>query len=453
VARGAEQTDQFCEELRDDLDIKYTNQGTHTFRETEDTEVFWFTGHSLANADPLSAYIATDPSPESLRRLRLARVADSRPLRSCDLPATGNPLLGAKMYGGDPSLSGGSPDGGGGLPPEKGKRGQLIMAAERNKVALENGTYSSSGYGTNALGETLGAGQAARSARPGATVVELRVAKLAANLANYGGLVSLSEEEVASANLAEVEANQDRRAARNFANDPATVAKLRAGRLKAKAAFAARLKREIAEEKDGGALAKRGTSAAASAKALVQTVLAEMRLKRASLVNVVKLAQLRKRSRPDAEAEEALKEAKVLSGTHVLRDPDEVRRTREKMLLARKRKLFDFLPQAKGAGQKALDRSDELVAEANARQEQPLGGGRGGGAKKPLSAEEQEMLDLLKGFSSNSSSKFAAGSAGDASGPATDLPLEKKKVRDHRKVEEIAAARMAFLKAGGTAAN
>jgi hypothetical protein len=333
---------------------------------------------------------------------------------------------------------------------EKGKRGALIMAAERNKKALENGTYGN-GYVQGAY--TLGVGACGRAAPPDATVAAMRLFKLERN----GGR-SLHDEELgekAASDMAAANAARTERRGGSTA-DPRIVAQMRAGRLSAmrrNATFAEDERRKDAVAKAAGTQRLPSDAAAAAAVVKVKNAALDMRFKRLELCKALGVAATRKRARPESVVEDALKEQALLGGlSKVVVDPAELARRKERMLAARKRKLMDFLPGSKGkpgGGQSA----EASAAAAASRNEQPLGGGGKGGKKPAMSAadaaEEAEMLAILKGINTSSSDKFSGGfQAGPDQSNGASKPA-RPQVKDYKKTADIAKARLLFMADGG----
>jgi hypothetical protein len=423
----------------DHCDITYEDQGEHTPRITEDTEVFWFTGNSNAGlGSPLGAYLASNPSDEGVRKLRLNRLAElgKRPSRPCDLTLNKNPAAGVAANAGLSGLEDLEPRGVG---VEKGGRGKLIMAAERNKKALDDGTYGQNpgGVSYQAGQEVLGRGNASLQVDPStATVNDMRCLKLELNQGR-----SLADEEYGSKAEAEASTIVLKRKQRAMV-DPS---KVRAARLKASAKWAVSMSK--------GAEPTKKSANDTLEQANKASVLIEMKMRRLQLHTAVGVNATRKRSRPEDVAKEAKAEAALLSGVKLITDPAEKRRLQERILAARKRKLMDFLPSGSKAGQKQagmLSAVDASAAEASSKMEAPLGGGgkKGGGMGGGMTEEEKEMLAILKGINTSSSDKFAdSGGGGGGGGGGSEVAMKKtrEKIKDYRKKSEIAKMRLAVI--------
>jgi hypothetical protein len=412
-----------------DIELECLDMGTHTKRSSDDDEVEWFMGNSTCGNDPLSVYLATTPSVEATRRYHYLRLHDPRPSRPCDLIGISGMKNGA---GGDDDEDGED------LGPQavKGTRGKLIMQAERNKKALEDGTYGNSNAAFEAGSGTLGQGTLLANADPNATVVQIRLMKLKANKGK-----GLSEEGGSHAEI-EAEALMKRRAERLKAGgDVKQLNKMRKARLNIMSSLASLAMGEDGIVKKRIPGSPRTDTVAAAALAKAKTVAIETRFKHNELYRNVQLFASRKRTR-NAEFQAQLKEeSALLKGIAVTRTPDEIRREWERMIAARKRKLMDFLP-----GSSSSSGGHETIAAANARaqaakQEAPLGGSKKN--QPEMTEEEKEMLAILKGINTSNSDKFAGGSGG--SGPMTAMEVTRKKIKDPSKTAEIAAMRLDVL--------
>ena len=427
------------EEIRADLeerDIKYGDDGwSWPPNPSDDDEVEWFVGSAVGGVDPLGACILTEPSPAALRRLRTLSAAEKRPARACDVGG-GNPLEAADFT--DQTLVGEDL----GHKAEKGKRGALIMAAERNKQALEAGSYGKGGaYETGK--ERLGTGSAAGRAGPGMTVNDMRVLKLEMNDGR-----SLVDEALGALEDDKHRATAEKRANR-LAVDAAMLNKLRNARLRMKDKADAAFKKEQAAAAKAlatGMPKESSDPAAAAAAAKALGVMMDLRFKRLELSKAMAIRASRKRTRPAEFAKEAEAEQAMLTGVKVVKDPAEIKRLRDKMLLSRQRKLMDFLP-GKGTGAKTGGAPSPTKAAAGTRAAPK--------AKQEMSAEEKEMLAILKGISSSNSDKFSSGpdlgfsTGGLQVAGSLGGDKDRPKIKDARKLGEIAKARVDFIASGG----
>jgi hypothetical protein len=401
----------------------------------EADDVEWFVGSSNCSADPLSAYIGTAPGPVGLRHLRLLRRNDQRPTRPCDFSTSGNPLYAeASAEWADMTEVEGIQRG-----DEKGKRGALIMQAERNKKALENGTYGQ-GYVQGAY--TLGMGAAAREAPEDSTVNGMRLFKLERNQGR-----SLNDEELGNQAEGDMNAANAARIERRggSVNDPRVLTKMRAARMAAmerNQLIAEDEARKDAAAKASGKPRMPTDAGAAAALVKVQNAMLDMRFKRQELHRTLTRASVAQRARPESVAAEALKEQAMLGGSvnKMVEDPAEAARRKERILAARKRKLMDFLPGAKGkrndaAGDNAPGSSKKTVKPAMSAAD---------------AAAEAEMLAILKGINTSSDDKFSGGfqPGPEVKGGAAQKPA-RPQVKDYKKTADIAKARLDFISSGG----
>ena len=335
------------------------------------------------------------------------------------------PSTGTSDFNDELALSG-SPDLG--RPDEKGQRGKLMMAAERNKKALEDGTY---GKGSLHTSEVLG-GDGPSNPPPG----DLAGLRIAALLDERGQVKS---RDVGGADATAV---YDRRQKRLDATSDGALTAIRQGRLSA-----ARERNsmvivgaEASEGKTTYALSA-SKSKDPSQKASYETMLVDIRYKRIENAYETKLQASRKRARPleDAKAEEAQAIALVTDR----KDPAAQARDHERMIKARTRKLLDFY------GLKASKNAEPMTKAAlvaTAREEEPLGVITSKDGAKAITEEEKEMLEMLRSIGGPSAAAQAAVVAEEDDGVNGDEEKPKRlKIKDARQKEDIATARMGFL--------
>ena len=212
--RLRDRVDDFKEQLTSDLsDVKLqvSEQGEHSQRQNDDSEVTWSAGHCLS-ADPLSVYLLTNTvaTGPSLCTLRMAWLQDARPLGT-----TTSSIGGVTPFHDELALRD-VPDPDLGRPDEKGQRGKLIMAAERNKKALEDGTY---GVGSgHYAAEKLGGDGPLQPCKE--ETIAIRLEFFAKEISGDGSIEGAT-------------AVYDRRRQRLNATGEAILSKIRAGRLEA----------------------------------------------------------------------------------------------------------------------------------------------------------------------------------------------------------------------------
>ena len=394
----------------------------------------WFAGHCLS-AEPLSVYLLTDVSEASdptdpsagrtlLRKLRMSWLQDTRPL--------GMASAGSARAHHDKLALSNVPDPDLGRPDERGQRGKLIMAAEKNKKALEDGTY---GVGTSGSVEALG-GQGP----PAPPVTDLAGLRTDALLDKNGNLLPC-DSRGGGQTRGNATAVYERRQKR-LDTMPALSA-IRQGRLQAIKLQAAR---KVAETKGATAAVGAETNKAVlvgssqslpspegSKKASWEATLVDIRYKRIQNASDAKLEASRKRARPQG-AEAAEIESAVSLTNPDRKDPAAQARERERVLQARKRKILDFY------GRKAPPKK-ELPEEAGGSDDRDAIGGPG---KKDMTEEEKEMLEVLKGIGKPSAVAQAGGALNDALGAEQQKP-KRPKIKDPRRTADIAAARIAVL--------
>lgn len=343
------------------------------------------------------------------------------------------PSIGNSDFKDELGLSG-SPDPGLGRPNEKGQRGKLIMAAERNKKNLEDGTY-----GKDALHTSEVLGGDGPSKPPLGDLAGLRVAAL---LDEQGQIKS---RDVRGTDATAV---YDRRQKRLDATSDGALAAIREGRLNA----AGKRNSTLAVSTEAGASKMASNiktthtlsvsaSKDPSQKASCKTMLVDIRYKRIENAYEMILQASRKRARPseDAKAEEA--SAMALSNPD-RKDLAAQARDRDRMIKARRRKLLDFCGLKASKSAEPMMTSEALVATT--REEAPLGGVTKEGGAKKITEEEKEMLEILRNISSPS----AAAQAPVVMEQEIHGNKEKQKrpkIKDTQQKAGIATARMDFL--------
>jgi hypothetical protein len=427
-------------DLCEACELECEDMGTHTIRHGDDDDVTWFMGYHTFTSDPISVYLACPPTRLARIRLLNNRLNDPRPFRVCDL-ASGS---GLELYSENSGGGGQDGDGDENAEPQavKGTRGKLIMQAERNKKALEDGTYGKSNSAFEAGAGVLGRGQVTQRAPPSATVVDIRLMKLK----------SANGKSLADANVSveekEAIAIMERRAERLRAGgDPQLLDTMRKARMKYQNVTLEAAKSEsmaLGQNKSFSEGKRKVDTVEAARIAKLKSMTIEARTHHVELYHKAQLAATRKRTRPEEIEADIKKESELLHGHAVVRSPDEIRRTWERMIASRQRKLMDFLPGGSKAGMS--ESANENAKAVAARQEAPLGGFGGGNSNKPaMTEEEKEMLAILKGINTSDSSKFASGNNEPSSGSVEKISGPKKKIRDSSKTSEIAAMRLEVL--------
>jgi len=393
-----------------EVDFQHSNVGLQDLLMSSQDEVVWSVAYSGAGAEPFSAYLLSEPNKDTLARLHTDyQNRDTRPIRVCDVKRSSvRGVGGVDDVVEDEDTSDYA---------VKGKRGKLIMAAERNKKALEDGTYGKSSSAEYDAGpsQRLGAGDVAGSAPVGATVSEVRLLKL-----SVGNGRTLCDERVSHVEKEAAEVMK-RRNERLQANDKSKVRDIRK----------ARMQININTKLSGGNFTtnSEGNSATSptSSGGINFLKLNVIRDKRNVLTK-----ELQSKFDHDDFTMFDLMVNKELVVDH------------EKMIQGRKRKIIDFLHLSKGKKQATTKEDISLTNETTL----PIVSSSTSttSKKKEMSEEEKEMLAILKGINTSNPNKFEVQSNSENNeGEYEEITKVRPKIRDCSKTVEIAAMRVEVL--------